>query len=140
MLRRLQAQQILLLLYIGSTIVLIPGAHPAAILKVDTLQAWMLVFCCANTVVAYGAFAEALKHWEASRVAATLTLTPLFTMVAMWILEHTTPGLVKPEQLNVLSVLGALIVVGGSMLCALGASRVVPAASVEQPDGRAASR
>lgn len=140
MLRRLQAQQILLLLYIGSTIVLIPGAHPASILKVDTLQAWMLVFCCANTVVAYGAFAEALKHWEASRVAATLTLTPLFTMVAMWILEHMTPGLVKPEQLNVLSVLGALIVVGGSMLCALGASRAVPAPSLQQPDGRVASR
>lgn len=140
MLRKLQAQQILLLLYIGSAIVLFPAAHPASILKVDSLQAWMLAFCCANTVVAYGAFAEALKHWEASRVAATLTLTPLFTMIAMWILEHAAPGLVKPEQLNALSVLGALIVVGGSMLCALGASRTVRAPSLEQPDGRIASR
>jgi drug/metabolite transporter (DMT)-like permease len=141
MLRRLQAQQILLLLYIGSAIVLLPAAHPASILKIDTLQTWMLVFCCANTVVAYGAFAEALKHWEASRVAATLTLTPLFTMVTMWILEHAAPGLVKPEQLNALSVFGALIVVGGSMLCALGASRVAPASpSLEQPDGSVASR
>lgn len=141
MLRRLQSQQILLLLYTGSAIVLLPGAHPAAILMVDTLQAWMLVFCCANTVVAYGAFAEALKHWEASRVAATLTLTPLFTMIAMWILEHTAPGLVKPEQLNALSVLGALIVIGGSMLCALGTSgapRTPP--SLEEPDGRVTSR
>ncbi len=122
MLRRLQSQQILLLLYIGAAVVLFPAAHPAAILKVDTLQAWMLVFCCANTVIAYGAFAEALRHWEASRVGATLTLTPLFTMVTMWILEHAVPGLVKPEQLNFLSVLGALIVIGGSMLCALGAA------------------
>lgn len=141
MLRRLQSQQVLLLLYIGSAMVLWPAAHPASILKVDTLQTWLLVFCCANTVVAYGAFAEALKHWEASRVGATLTLTPLFTMITMWILEHATPGLVKPEQLNALSVLGALIVIGGSMLCALGASKAVPAApSVEQPDGRVASR
>jgi drug/metabolite transporter (DMT)-like permease len=140
MLRRLQSQQVLLLLYIGSTLVLFPAAHPASILKVDTLQAWMLVFCCANTVVAYGAFAEALKHWEASRVGATLTLTPLFTMVAMWILEHATPGLVKPEQLNAVSVLGALIVVGGSMLCALGTSKAVPAPSLEQPEGGVASR
>ncbi len=122
MLRRLQSQQILLLLYAASALVLWPAAHPAAILKVDTLQAWMLAFSCANTVVAYGAFAEALKHWEASRVGATLTLTPLFTMAAMWILEHLEPGLVKPEQLNLLSVVGALIVVGGSMLCALGAA------------------
>lgn len=141
MLRRLQSQQILLLLYIGSTIVLLPAAHPASILKIDTLQAWMLVFCCVNTVIAYGAFAEALKHWEASRVGATLTLTPLFTLISMWIVEHTAPGLVKPEQLNALSVLGALIVVGGSMLCALGVARAsAPAASVEQPDGRVASR
>jgi drug/metabolite transporter (DMT)-like permease len=139
MLRRLQAQQILFLLYIGATIVLFPASHPASILKVNTLQAWMLVFCCANTVVAYGAFAEALKHWEASRVGATLTLTPLFTMTTMWILEHATPGLVKPEQLNAFSVLGALIVIGGSMLCALGPSRA-PAVSLEQPNGRVVSR
>ncbi len=140
MLRRLQAQQILLLLYIGSTIVLTPAAHPASILQIDSLQAWMLVFCCANTVIAYGAFAEALRHWEASRVGATLTLTPLFTMATMWILERATPGLVKPEQLNSLSVLGALIVVGGSMLCALGMAKAAPVASLEQPDGGVASR
>jgi drug/metabolite transporter (DMT)-like permease len=140
MLRRLQSQQILLLLYIGSTIVLLPAAHPASILRVDTLQTWMLVFCCANTVIAYGAFAEALKHWEASRVGATLTLTPLFTMATMWILERTTPGLVKPEQLHALSVLGALIVVGGSMLCALGVARAPATVSLEEPDGRVASR
>jgi drug/metabolite transporter (DMT)-like permease len=129
LLRKLSGQQVLLLLYAGSSIVLFPLAHPAAILKVDAVQGWMLAFACANTVVAYGAFAEALKHWEASRVAATLTLTPLFTMITMWVLEHTVPGFVKPEQLNALSVLGALVVVGGSMLCALGAAPVTSAPS-----------
>jgi drug/metabolite transporter (DMT)-like permease len=120
MLRKLQGQQILLLLYIGSAIVLAPLAHPSEVLRLDALQWWLLAFACANTVVAYGAFAEALRHWEASRVGATLTLTPLFTMVTMWIVEHTAPTLVKPEQLNAISVAGALVVVGGSMLCALG--------------------
>jgi drug/metabolite transporter (DMT)-like permease len=127
MLRRMQGQQVLVLLYLGSTLVLIPFTHPASILKMNTLQAWLLAFACVNTVVAYGAFAEALRHWEASRVGATLTLTPLFTMATMWILEHTASGLVKPEGLNTLSVVGALIVVGGSMLCALGtAKRTAP--------------
>jgi hypothetical protein len=47
-------------------------------------------------------------------------------------MEHLAPGFVKPEQLNVVSVLGALIVVGGSMLCALGSA---PApAKVAVPD------
>jgi drug/metabolite transporter (DMT)-like permease len=125
LLRRMQGQQVLVLLYAGSTLALLPFSHPARILNVSTLQVWMLAFACANTVVAYGAFAEALRHWEASRVGATLTLTPLFTMAAMWILEHAVPGLVKPEQLNVLSVVGATIVVVGSMLCALGNAKLV---------------
>jgi drug/metabolite transporter (DMT)-like permease len=133
LLRRLQAQQVLVLLYTGSAVLLLPLSHPAEILNLNALQAWMLAFACANTVVAYGAFAEALRHWEASRVGATLTLTPLFTMVAMWILEHTVPGLVKPEQLNVLSVAGALIVVGGSALCALGNPRLSAVASAAEP-------
>jgi drug/metabolite transporter (DMT)-like permease len=138
LLRRMQAQEVLVLLYVGSTLVLLPFSHPSRILNVNTLQAWMLAFACANTVVAYGAFAEALRHWEASRVGATLTLTPLFTMAAMWILEHTVPGLMKPEQLNVLSVAGAMIVVGGSMLCALGNARAAPAVR-GAPDVSAAS-
>jgi len=127
LLRRLQSQQVLVLLYLGSAIVLLPAAHPAAVMRLNALQAWMLAFSCANTVIAYGAFAEALRHWEASRVGATLTLTPLFTMISMWVIEHTAPGLVKPEQLNALSVTGALVVVGGSMLCALGNAKVAAA-------------
>jgi len=132
MLRHLQSQQILLLLYIGAAIVLSPAARPSVILKVDTVQAWMFAFCCANTVFAYGAFAEALKHWEASRVGATLTLTPLFTITAMWCVEHFAPTLVAPEGLNWISIVGAFVVVGGSMLCALGgapAPAQVPAES-----------
>ena len=69
--RQMQGQQILFLLYAGSAIVLTPLAHPSSILNLDTLQWWMLAFCCANTVLAYGAFAESLRHWEASRVGAT---------------------------------------------------------------------
>ena len=124
LLRSMPGQQVLVLLYTGATLTLLPFSHPDRILHLNALQAWMLAFACANTVVAYGAFAEALRHWEASRVGATLTLTPLFTMAAMWVLERTVPGLVKPEQLNFLSVLGASIVVAGSMLCALGNTKL----------------
>ena len=134
MLRRIKSQQILVLLYAGAAIVLAPMAHPSVILKVNTLQGIMLAFACANTVVAYGAFAEALRHWEASRVGATLTLTPLFTLIAMWLLEHFAPGVVQPERLNALSVLGALVVIGGSMLCALGASKAGGPAAADVTD------
>lgn len=125
LLRRMQSQQVLVLLYAGSAIVLFPGAHPSQLAELSTLQWWLLAFCCVNTVVAYGAFAESLAHWDASRVGAVLALTPLFTMIAMWILEHAAPGLVRPEQLNVASLAGAGVVVGGSMLVALGGAKPV---------------
>ncbi|HEU4626363.1 MAG TPA: DMT family transporter [Steroidobacteraceae bacterium] len=133
LLRRMQAQQVLVLLYAGSTLALLPFAHPGRIAHVSTVQAWLLAFACANTVLAYGAFAEALRHWEASRVGATLTLTPLFTIATMWVVERIAPGLVRPEELNVPSLVGAGVVVGGSMLCALGnpALAARPAAKAE---------
>src|SRR5262249_37496095 len=139
MLRKLQGQQILLLLYIGSAIVLAPLSHFSEVVRLDALQWWLLAFACANTVVAYGAFAEALRHWEASRVGATLTLTPLCTMVTRSIVEHTAPALVKPEQLNVVSVGGALVVVGGSMLCALGNAAPANPSPVQEKGARVAT-
>lgn len=114
-------QQVLWLLYIGATILLLPAAHPAQILDLDELQLWMLAFCCANTLIAYGAFGEALHHWEVSRISAVLATAPLFTIAAMWLLEWIGWDLVAPEGLNTLSVLGAVIVVVGSMTCALAA-------------------
>jgi drug/metabolite transporter (DMT)-like permease len=133
--KRLPPQQILVLLYAGSAIALIPAAHPTQLLELSTLQVWMFIFCCANTVFAYGAFAESLQHWEASRVSAMLTLTPLFTMMTMWVLERVAPGLLRPEQLNLLSFVGAGVVVAGSMLAALGSSKS-SAGDVDAADGR----
>jgi hypothetical protein len=64
-----------------------------------------------------------------------LTLTPLFTMMTMWVLERVAPGLLRPEQLNLLSFVGAGVVVAGSMLAALGSSKS-SAGDVDAADGR----
>ncbi len=118
---RFTASQVLWMLYVGATIVLLPTASPAAILDLDGLQLGMLAFCCANTLAAYGAFGEALHHWDVSRVSAVLSTAPLFTIGAMWAVEYSGLALVDPEGLNALSILGALGVVAGSMTCALAA-------------------
>jgi drug/metabolite transporter (DMT)-like permease len=119
LLQQLGSQQILLLLYLGATIVLLPIARLSAIRGLSTLQLGMLIFCCFNTLMAYGAFAEALKHWQVSRVSAVIATTPLFTLVSMWFAERLIPHLVTPERLNRASVAGALLVVCGSAICAL---------------------
>ncbi len=113
------AQQVLWMIYVGAVVLMLPASTPAGILKLDGLQLGMLAFCCANTLAAYGAFGEALTYWDMSRVSAVLATAPLFTICAMWVVEHAGLGLVAAEGLNGLSVAGALMVVCGSMACAL---------------------
>jgi drug/metabolite transporter (DMT)-like permease len=122
LLRQLTSQQILVLIYAGATVLLLPTASPGEIRHLNALHAWTLAFCCANTLIAYGAFVEALECWEVSRVSAVLALAPLVTMTSMVLMQQFAPGLLQPEGLNVTSVVGALLVVGGSALCALGSS------------------
>src|SRR5262249_26341859 len=66
LLAELGATQILLLLYIGAVILLLPAASLPMIRTLSILQVGMLGFACLNTVVAYGAFAESLRHWDVS--------------------------------------------------------------------------
>ncbi len=113
------AQQVLWIIYAGAVVLLLPFGAPAKVLDLDGLQLGMLAFCCVNTLAAYGAFGEALQYWDLSRVSAVLATAPLFTIAAMWAVERSGLGLVPAEGLNALSVAGALMVVAGSMTCAL---------------------
>jgi drug/metabolite transporter (DMT)-like permease len=121
LLRHFSAQQVLWMIYVGATILLLPAIAPAAILDLSGMQLGMLGFCCANTIAAYGAFGEALYHWDLSRVGAVLATAPIFTISAMWVIERSGLALVPAEGLNALAVAGALAVVAGSMTCALAA-------------------
>jgi drug/metabolite transporter (DMT)-like permease len=83
----------------------------------------MLLFCGLNTLMAYGAFAEALDHWEASRVSAVIALTPLVTLISVWAVSLLTPTLIAPEHLTLLGLLGAILVVAGSVAIAIGKNK-----------------
>jgi drug/metabolite transporter (DMT)-like permease len=119
LLRRLSPQQILLLIYLGAIVVLLPASSLGAVRHAGRLELWLLAFSCLNTLIAYGAFAEALRHWDASRIGAVLATAPLLTLATMWFTGHFFPQLIAPESLNAVSVLGSLLVVGGSALSAL---------------------
>jgi drug/metabolite transporter (DMT)-like permease len=132
LLKELSSQQILWVLYVAAAIVLIPTAHPGTIRAMTPGEITMLVFCAVNTIVAYGAFAEAMQHWEVSRVSSILAIAPLVTLGTMWLTTTLVPGLLEPEHLNGLGILGALLVVAGSAVCALGApAKQETAANVE---------
>ncbi|WP_220804597.1 DMT family transporter [Pseudomonas sp. NCCP-436] len=114
--------QVMMVIYLACALLLTPWAQPLQVLRLNPLQGWLLLACCLNTLVAYGAFAEALAHWEASRVSATLALTPLVTFVSVALAASWWPEYVQPEQVNAIAYAGAVIVVLGSALTALGPS------------------
>lgn len=122
LLDKLSSSAIMLVIYGGCAFLFSPLATPQPILTLSPLHWGLLLFCGLNTLVAYGAFAEALEHWDASRVSAVLALTPLVTITSVWLASHFVPTLIAPERWTGLGLLGAILVVCGSMTIALGKS------------------
>ena len=102
-----------------SVIVLLPFISPNLLLQLTGFQLFLLSFCCINTLVAYGCFTEALNCWEASKVSAVLALAPLFTIVGLKVIVFSNPEYAYSDRLSVLSIIGAMLLVLGSMLTAL---------------------
>lgn len=119
LLRQLGSQAILWGIYALAGLVLLPFADVAAMLTLSSLQWWALIFCAVNTLAAYGAFAEALAHWEASRVSVVLALTPLLTLATVELGHWLAPDWVSPESIGLLGGAGAALVVAGSITTSL---------------------
>jgi len=130
---------IMLFIYVTAVVLLWPLADPSQLLRLDWVHGMAAAYCALNTLLAYSAFAEALNHWQASRVGAVLALTPLGTLMVVSVLSRAWPEFVQPEAMTVVGVTGAVIVVAGSMATSLGGSRrrIPPnaAAGAEEPDG-----
>ena len=115
----LGSMQVLAVIYVVATLLLWPFAHPSHLARLDGAQWALLAFCALNTVVAYGAFAEALAHWEASRVSAVLAMTPLLCLGVVAIVHALWPGMLAPEPMSAIGWIGALLVVAGSAAVSL---------------------
>lgn len=129
LLQKLSSFSIMLFIYGGCSVLFTPLAKPQLIFSLSPLQLAALVFCGLNTLVAYGAFAEALEHWEASKVSAVLALAPIVTLISVDFGSSIAPQVIKPENLTFLAIIGAIMVVSGSMAIALGKSSYIPRSS-----------
>ena len=95
-------------------------AAPQSLLRLDALQIVCLAYCCLNTLVAYGAFSRAMACWHTAKVSAVITLTPLFTLIFAKLFHLLGPAFFPADPLNWLSYGGALVVVCGAGLIAVG--------------------
>lgn len=124
LLKHMASEDIMVLIYIAGSIAFLPNAVPTLLFELDGFGWFLLLFCGLNTLIAYGAFAEALDHWEASRVSATLALTPLFTLLFMKLVSTIDPSYISMEPMNKLSIIGAITLVIGSVFTAISRKKI----------------
>ena len=126
LLRHLGSPAILLFIYVLASLVLWPLSHPGALLALDGKHWLTLAYCALNTLIAYGAFAEALEHWEASRVSAVFATTPLLCLGFVALVHGLYPDLIGAEHITAAGYAGAVLVVIGSGLSSLLGNRKRP--------------
>lgn len=120
LLKNFSSSQILMLIYLGCALILTPFSSPWQIEALDSFLLGCFLYCCLNTFIGYGAYAEALNHWEAGKVSVITVLLPIFTMIFSHLGHFTFPDIVAKLEMNHLSYFGALIVVGGSIFSVVG--------------------
>lgn len=119
LLKNLTSVQVMLLIYLFGAAAFLPLSDLGRVFEITPWAVLMLIFCCLNTLIGYGAFAEAMNHWHASKVSAVLATTPLVTIVSLDLCSWLAPEYFAEVELGVVSTIGALMVVGGSVFTAL---------------------
>ena len=113
------AQQLTLLLYVGGFVLLLPVTEFSALSRLNALQLGALAFCCANTIIAYGAFTEAMQVWSAGKVSAVIATAPIFTYLSMYVAEVWRPDIFSMTPLDEFAYVGAIMVITGSIYISL---------------------
>lgn len=120
MLDRFNSQQILLFIYCGCSVVFTPVADFS---QTENLTMWTwicLIFCCLNTIIAYGSYGEALNRWEVTKVSVMMPLIPICTILFSQLAFFIAPDHFPEPNFNHITHLGAVVVVCGAMLSAAG--------------------
>ena len=119
----LSSQAILLFIYGFASLCLVWFVDFRVPEQISTTQWLAIAYACLNTVVAYGAFAEAMNHWNASRVGMVLALTPVTTLLFINAFAFFFPHLINSENIHWLGYVGMVFIVTGSMLASLKKNR-----------------
>jgi drug/metabolite transporter (DMT)-like permease len=116
----LSSQAILAMIYIVSSLALLPSISPNKLMHLNQNQWLAVAYASLNTVGAYAAFTQALKYWAASRVGMVIAIIPVFTLLFINLMSRLFPQLVQPEHIQTLGFIGVILIVVGSMIASIG--------------------
>lgn len=120
LLERFNSQQILLFIYCGCGIMFSPFTELSQVGNLNGFTLACLIFCCLNTIIAYGCYGEALNRWEVSKVSMIMPQIPILTLIFSELAHWIAPAHFSAPNLNLLSYIGAIIVVLGALSAAAG--------------------
>ncbi|RDL45431.1 EamA family transporter [Marinomonas piezotolerans] len=111
--QKLSPTNILLGIYLFALIVMLPFTHPTELLSMNRSETIVAVFCCLNTLIAYGAFAQAMKYWQTVQVSAAVAMTPAvaFILTELVVSMGLWPNLIQSAHADLLSLGGMATVV-----------------------------
>lgn len=102
------------------SVVLSPIVSPTQLESLSGFTLACFIYCCANTLIGYGSYGEALNHWDTTKVSIITTLMPIFTMLFSLLAHAYAPDIIEPLEMNWISYIGAFVVVAGAILAAAG--------------------
>jgi drug/metabolite transporter (DMT)-like permease len=110
---RLDSSNILLFIYLFAMVVMLPVSSPSGLTQLSAEDILVVLFCCLNTVIAYGSFAQALRYWETVQVSSVIAMTPVvtFIMVGICVAMNWWPDMIHAASADWLSLAGMAIVV-----------------------------
>jgi drug/metabolite transporter (DMT)-like permease len=116
LLKRFAPNQLNLFIYAFCATALLPLVSFSRLKGISGVNWALLLYLGMNTVLAYGSLAMAIKLTEATRVSVIITLNPIITFVTMAILSRMKVSWIEPESFSLLSITGALSVLGGAIM------------------------
>ncbi len=129
-------QSLNLVIYLLPSLLLWPGADFTSIVNFSW-KIWLLIgFLGLNTLLAYGAIAEAFKVLDTNKVGIIVTINPLITIAAMAILAGFDVDWIQPERISTMGILGALLILTGVMIAITSSSVRSKPASKKFPASR----
>ena len=115
LLQKIGPNKLNLFIYGACALALVPLVKFTELGGMPAVNWYILIYLGLNTVLAYGSLAMAIKLTEATRVSVIITLNPIITFITMAILSRMQVSWIEPEAFSLLSILGALFVLGGAI-------------------------
>jgi len=110
------AQTLNLLIYFVAMVVLLPLVEWGEFFEGGVVGWSLLIILGLNTLLAYGALAEAVESIPLSLISILITLNPLITLSGMWLLSTLGVEILPVENIKWYGYLGGVVAVSGVIL------------------------